>query len=90
MCSNHFVDGKLTSAYPYPSINLGHNEDDHRPKRFPPKIGKPLKKESPPVKKVKIEEQVRNESELQGSESEDPVVPVVDNQECIADNLTYS
>lgn len=89
VCSNHFVDGKPTIVYPYPSINLGHKEDDHRPKRLPPKIRKPLKKESPPVIKVKMEEQVRNESELQESENEDPVVTVV-NQECIPDNMTQT
>lgn len=37
ICSNHFVDGKPTSSFPYPSINLGHRKDCYRRKRSAPK-----------------------------------------------------
>jgi len=51
ICSNHFPDGKITDANPYPTLHMGHtniisqqNQDPHHIERYYSET--PLKKGS--------------------------------------------
>ena len=55
VCSNHFVEGKPTSSFPYPSINLGHKKDCYLRKRSAPKSRTTTTDHNIKSKKPKIE-----------------------------------
>ena len=90
VCSIHFVDGKPSNTFPYPSINLGYKVNGYFPKRSAPKVRRPPSKNSPPIKKARIEGPVEIEhNAFDGKNINDiPIETIIIDQEPDASNLS--